>query len=125
MQGTGKERVRAHTACLLLADACTGPTRTVSSPTITGIFATKDFAQGDVIFREAPLVGMQHTSSSQEATICAHSRAFVGARFRSVVHSVHTHIYIYMHGHDANTLESYDALPSYSVETFLRRACSP
>uniref|UniRef100_A0A7S3VR10 SET domain-containing protein n=1 Tax=Dunaliella tertiolecta TaxID=3047 RepID=A0A7S3VR10_DUNTE len=44
-----------------------------------GIFASKEFSEGDVIFRECPLVAMQHNESSKETTVCAHSHVFVGS----------------------------------------------
>ncbi|KAG1670694.1 hypothetical protein FOA52_010970 [Chlamydomonas sp. UWO 241] len=44
-----------------------------------GIFALRTFQRGDLLFRERPLVAMQHASSAATASVCAHCFTFVGS----------------------------------------------
>lgn len=44
-----------------------------------GIFATKDYEKGDVIFREKPTVSFQQSYNRQEAWTCAHCGKFLGS----------------------------------------------
>ncbi|KAF8072944.1 ATXR2 [Scenedesmus sp. PABB004] len=43
-----------------------------------GVFATRDFAQGEVVFEERPLVAVQELASKLEVSCCAHCFRAVG-----------------------------------------------
>lgn len=39
----------------------------------------QDFAEGDVLIRELPLVGIQHAANQPQALVCAHCFQFLGS----------------------------------------------
>ncbi|KAI3436369.1 hypothetical protein D9Q98_002422 [Chlorella vulgaris] len=49
-----------------------------------GLFATKDFEQGEIVLHEAPLAAFQHTNSRREAIVCSHCFRFVGSLEKQV-----------------------------------------
>eukprot|EP00798_Chlamydomonas_sp_ICE-L_P030341 gene30341-35341_t len=44
-----------------------------------GIFTTRNFSRGDTLFKERPLVGIQHASSKEDSLVCAHCFKFIGS----------------------------------------------
>ncbi len=44
-----------------------------------GLFATRNFAEGEVVFKEHPLVGIQHSANRRNAHVCSHCFRFTGS----------------------------------------------
>ncbi|BDA42304.1 probable SET and MYND domain-containing protein 5 [Coccomyxa sp. Obi] len=51
-----------------------------------GLFASKDFAEEELIFKEPPLVGAQHTSNRADALVCSHCFSFIGSIGIQIAH---------------------------------------
>lgn len=46
----------------------------------------QDLHAEDLVFREAPLVGAQHTANRRDALVCSHCFALVGSLEQQIAH---------------------------------------